>query len=157
MYSLLMKLMNRTRQPKPVSFLLGKIGLQHDVTLITKLDSLLQRYLKQHHIQGCRIGNLQNGSLLIEIPDAIWLIRLKFMQSELLTLLRQEVPGLLHIKIKVNPGLKRSEDKKNSRKVVKRASKMSNEVAQSFLALAEDADPALQAALRSLASYVKKE
>ncbi|MFT6985606.1 MAG: hypothetical protein ACJAT7_001418 [Psychromonas sp.] len=154
-----MKLMNRTRQPKPVSSLLKKIGLQHDAALFTKLDSLLQRYLKQHHIQDCRIGNLQNGSLLIEIPDAIWLIRLKFMQSELLTLLRQEVPGLLNIKIKVNPTLKQltPKDKKSRKKVIKRASKMPNDVAQSFLALAEDADPDLQAALRSLAKYVKKE
>lgn len=153
-----MKLMNRTRQPKPVSFLLEKIGLQHDAALLTKLDSLLQRHLKQHHIQNCRVGNLQNGSLLIEIPDAIWMTRLKFMHSELLTLLRQEVPGLLNIKIKVNPALKKRDptDKKNRKKVIKRASKMSNDVAQSFLALAEDADPALQAALRSLATYVKK-
>ncbi len=151
--------MNRTRQPKPVSLLLKKSGLQHDATLITKLDSLLQSYLKQHNIQGCRIGNLQNGSLLIEIPDATWLIRLKFMQSELLTLLRQQVPGLLNIKIKVNPTLKQvtAKPKNSQKKVIKRASKMSNDVAQSFLALADDADPALQAALRSLAKYAKKE
>jgi len=150
--------MNRTRKPKPVSFLLKKSGLQHNTSLITKLDSLLQSYLKQHHIQGCRIGNLQNGSLLIEIPDATWLIRLQFMRSELLTQLRHQVPGLLNIKIKVNPRLKQATDKpaKRSQKVIKRASKMPDDVAQSFLALAEDADPALQAALRSLAKYSKR-
>ncbi|MCG6201911.1 DciA family protein [Psychromonas antarctica] len=151
--------MNRTRKPKPVSFLLKEIGLQHDTALITKVDSLLQSYLKQHNIKDCRIGNLQNGSLLIEIPDATWLIRLKFMQSELLTLSRQLVPGLLNIKIKINPTLKQATAKseKNTKKVIKRASKMSNDVAQSFLALAENADPGLQAALRSLAKYSRKE
>ena len=149
--------MNRTRKPKPVSFLLKKSGLQHNTSLITKLDSLLQSYLKQHNIQDCRIGNLQNGSLLIEIPNATWLIRLQFMRNELLTQLRQQVPGLLNIKIKVNPRLKQATDKPKNppQKVIKRASKMPNDVAQSFLSLAEDADPALQAALRSLAKYSK--
>ena len=149
--------MNRTRKPKPVSLLLKKSGLQHNTSLITKLDSLLQSCLKQHNIQGCRIGCLQNGSLLIEIPDATWQLRLQFIRNELLTQLRQQVPGLLNIKIKVNPRLKQvaKKSKDKPQKAIKRASKMPNDVAQSFLALAEDADPALQAALRSLAKYSK--
>ena len=149
--------MNRTRKPKPVSLLLKKTGLQHDTSLITKLDSLLQSCLKQHNIQGCRIGSLQNGSLLIEIPDATWQLRLQFIRNELLTQMRQQVPGLLNIKIKVNPRLKQATKKSKSgpKKAIKRASKMPNDVAQSFLAMAEDADPELQKALRSLAKYKK--
>jgi len=150
--------MNRSRQPTPVSSLLKQNRLQHDTSLITKLNSLLQSYLKQHSIKGCRVGNLENGSLLIEIPNATWLIRLKFMHNELLTLLRQQMPGLLKIKIKVNPALKPPANKlqKRPEKEIKCAAKMSYDVAQSFLALAEDADPALRAALRSLAKYSKK-
>lgn len=149
--------MNRSRQPKPVSSLLKQNRLQHDTSLITKLNSLLQSYLKQHNIEDCRVGNLENGSLLIEIPNANWLIRLKFMQNELLTLLRQEMPGLLKIKIKVNPALKPVNHKpqKMPEKDIKRAEKMPDDVAQAFLALAKDADPALRAALRSLAKYSK--
>jgi hypothetical protein len=149
--------MNRTQHPEPVSFLLKKSGLQHNASLITKLDSLLQSYLKQHHIQGCRIGNLQNGSLLVEAPDAAWLFRLQFLRNELLGLLRQQVPGLLNIRIKVNPKLKQTphQPKSSTHKASKRASKMPSDVAQSFMALAEDADPELQAALRSLAKYSK--
>ena len=151
--------MNRTRKPKPVSLLLKKSRLQHNTSLITKLDSLLQSYLKQHNIPGCRIGSLQNGSLLIEIPDATWQLRLQFLRNELLSLLRQQLPGLLNIKIKVNPILKqtakRSKNQAQKVKVNKRASKMPDDVAQSFLALAEDADPELQKALRSLAEYKK--
>ena len=147
--------MNRTRKPKSVSSLLQKSGLQHDTSLISKLDSLLQSCLKQHNIQGCRIGNLKNGCLLIETPNATWQLRLQFMRNELLTLLRQQVPGLLTLKIKVNPRLKEDADKpKNkAKKPIKRASKMSPDVAQSFLALAEDAAPELQKALRSLAKF----
>ncbi len=149
--------MNRSRKPKPVSLLLKKSGLQHNTSLTTKLNSLLQSYLKQHNIPDCRIGSLQNGSLLIESPDATWLLRLQFMRNELLTLLRQEVPGLLNIKFKVNPRLKQAATKPKDKPQtsIKRASKMPNDVAQSFLALAEHADPALQAALRSLAKYSK--
>jgi len=149
--------MNRSRTPKPVSFLLKKNGLQQNTNLITKLDSLLQSYLKQHNIAGCRIGNLQNGSLLIEIPDATWQLRLQFMRNDILSLLRQEAPALLKLKFSVNPRLKELADKpkRKSRKHIKPASKMPNDVAQSFLSLAENADPALQKALRSLAKYSK--
>jgi len=147
--------MNRTRTPKSVSFLLKKNRLQENTNLITKLDSLLQSYLKQHNIQNCRIGNLQHGNLLIEIPDATWQVRLQFMRNELLTLLRQEVPGLLKLKFSVNPRLKVmiKKPKQTIRKNIKHASKMPRDVAQSFLSLAEDADPDLQKALRSLAKY----
>jgi len=154
----MMKLMNRTRQPKSISALLNKSGLQHDMLLITRLNSLLQRYLKQHNIPGYRIGNLQNGSLLIEIPDATWMMRLQFMRPELLTLLRQQVPSLLRINIRVNPALSKTTKKAHHqpKKNIKRAEKMPTDVANSLLALAEDADSGLQAALRSLAKYSKK-
>lgn len=149
--------MNRTRKPKTVSSLLQKNKLQHDTNLIIKLDSLLQSYLKQHNIHGCRIGNLINGCLLIEIPDATWQIRLQFIKNELLTELRCYIPSLLNIKIKVNPRLKTVEKKNVSKpqKNIKRATKMSVDVAQSFLSLADNADPELQKALRSLAKYSK--
>lgn len=151
--------MNRTRQPKALSALLQKNDLKHDAGLITKLNSLLQSYLKQHNIEGCRIGYLQNANLLIEIPSSTWLIRLNFMRTELLTLMRQEIPGLLNIKIKVNPTLISAKKKSTSKRVSpkKRASKMPLDVAQSFLAMADDAEPGLQAALRSLATYSKDE
>ena len=151
--------MNRSRQPKPVAQLFKQSKIQSNLPLFTKLDSLLQSFLKQHNIKGCRVGNLQNGSLLIEIPDSNWMMRLQFMRSELLSVLRQASPGLLKINIKVNPRL--SVDKvalkKSKVKTKRRAVKMSTDVADSFLALAEDAEPALKKALQSLAKYSKKE
>lgn len=150
--------MNRRRQPKPVAQLLKKSGLQYDLPLFTKLDSLLQSFLKQHNIKGCRVGNLQNGSLLIEIPNANWMMRLQFMRNDILTTLRQASPGLLKINIKVNPRLAIDTSKaiktKNRPKI--RAAKMSEDVADSFLALADDADPALKKALQSLALFSQK-
>ncbi|WP_022941079.1 DUF721 domain-containing protein [Psychromonas hadalis] len=150
--------MNRSRQPKPISQLLKKSSSLYDLPLFTKLDSLLQSFLKQHNIKGCRVGNLKNGSLLIEIPNANWMMRLQFMRNDLLSHLRQASPGLLKINIKVNPHL--SVNKKNirttkTRKKI-RASKMPTDVAESFLALAEEADPELKKALQSLAEYSKK-
>jgi len=100
---------------------------------------------------------LQNGSLLIEIPDATWMMRLQFMRTDLLTLLRQQAPALMRIKIKVNPALSKITKKQHeqSKKNIKQAEKMPADVADSFLALAENAEPGLQAALRSLAKYSK--
>ncbi|GLS89840.1 hypothetical protein GCM10007916_09070 [Psychromonas marina] len=138
--------------------LLKKSELQYNQPLFTKLDSLLQSFLKQHNIDGCRLGNLQNGSLLIEIPNATWMVRLQFMRNDLLSLLRQASPGLLKINIKVNPRLSITKNipKKNKNRVKKRASKMPSDVADSFLAMADDAEPALKKALQSLAQFSKK-
>lgn len=150
--------MNRSRQPKPVAQLLTKTQLQHNQPLFTRLDSLLQSFLKQHNIAGCRLGNLQNGTLLIEIPNANWMVRLQFMRNDLLSLFRQEAPGLLKVNIKVNPRLSitTNKTKKNTPRIKKRATKMSADVADSFLALAEDTDPELRKALQSLAQHSKK-
>jgi hypothetical protein len=151
--------MNRKRHPKPVAQLLKKSALQYDLPLFTKLDSLLQSFLKQHNIKGCRVGNLQNGSLLIEIPNANWMMRLQFMRNDLLSLLRQASPGLLKINIKVNPNLSidKSLAKKTKQRPKIRATKMSEDVANSFLALAGNSDPELKKALQSLALFSQKE
>lgn len=116
---------------------------------------VLQSYLKQHNINDCRIGNIENGSLILETPTSLWLQRLQFIRSELLTELRQHHPSLTKIKIKVNPELAKvspSQFKKNTL-VKKRAEKMSKDVADSFLALADNADPKLKKALQSLAKF----
>ena len=151
--------MNRSRKPKTVAQLLKKSELQYNQPLFTKLDSLLQSFLKQHNIDGCRLGNLQNGSLLIEIPNANWMVRLQFIRNDILSLLREASPGLLKVNIKVNPRLSMTKNipKKNKNKVKIHATKMSSDVADSFLALADDADPALKKALQSLAQYSKKQ
>ena len=143
------------KQPKPISLLLKKNDYQKSTSLVTKLDMVLQSYLKQHNINDCRIGKIQNGSLTIESPTSIWLQRLQFIQSELLTELRQHHPSLIKIKIKVNPELAKvstSQLKKNTL-VKKRATRMSKDIADSFLALAEEADPTLKKALQSLAEF----
>ncbi len=150
--------MNRSRQPKSINKLLKKNSSLYNLPLFTRLDSLLQSFLKQHNIEGCRLGNLQNGSLLIEIPNANWMMRLQFIRNDLLSHLRQASPGLLKINIKVNPRLATNKNISKNRKAIieKRATKMSEDVADSFLALAEDADPALKKALQSLALFSQK-
>lgn len=143
------------KQPKPISLLLEKNHYQKSTSLITKLDMVLQRVLKQHNISGCRIGNIENGSLLIESPTSLWLQRLQFIRSELLSELRHHHSSLISIKIKVNPNLAKISPAqlKTNKPVKKRAQKMSKDIADSFLALAENADPKLKKALQSLAKF----
>ena len=85
-------------------------------------------------------------------------MRLQFMRNDLLSLLRQASPGLLKINIKVNPRLSIDINKPKKVKNItkKRATRMSQDVADSFLALAEDADPALKKVLQSLARFSQK-
>ena len=143
------------KQPKPIALLLEKNNYQQSTSLITKLDIVLQRFLKQHSISGCRIGNIENGSLIIETPTSIWLQRLQFIRSDILTELRQHHSSIINIKVKVNPNLAKVNPihSKTKKLVKKRAQKMSKDVADSFLALAETADPTLKKALQSLAKY----
>lgn len=145
------------KQPKSIASLLKKNHYQQSATLITKLDMVLQSILKQHHISGCRIGNIENGSLLIETPASIWVQRLQFIRSELLSELRKHHRALISIKIRVNPGLAKVSNKQVKKKITtqKRAEKMSHEVAESFVALAENADPKLKSSLLSLAQFSK--
>ena len=146
------------KQPKSISLLLKKNHYQQSTSLIAKLDMVLQSYLKQHNINACRIGNIENGRLTIESPTSIWLQRLQFIQSDILSELRKHSPALTNIKVKVNPKLAEASPphlrKKN--RVKKRAEKMSPDVADSFLALADNAEPKLKKALQSLAKYSKK-
>ena len=116
---------------------------------------VLQSYLKQHNINDCRIGNIKNGSLILETPTSLWLQRLQFIRNDILTELRQHHPSLTKIKIKVNPELAKVSPSqlKKTTLVKKRAQKMSKDVADSFLALAENADPKLKKALQSLAKF----
>ncbi|MDA7746814.1 DciA family protein [Psychromonas sp.] len=145
--SLLMAVMTtHKKQPKSIALLLNKNHFQQSTSLITKLDIVLQRLLKQHNISGCRIGNVENGILLIESSTSIWLQRLQFIRSEILTELRQHHSSLMNIKIKVNPELAKVTPSKliKNKPAPKRAQKMSKDIADSFLALAENADPKLK-------------
>jgi hypothetical protein len=143
------------KQPKPIALLLEKNNYQRSTSLITKLDIVLQRFLKQHSINGCRVGNIENGTLIIESPTSIWLQRLQFVRSDILTELRQHHSSIISIKVKVNPDLAKINPSHSKTKtlVKKRAEKMSKDVADSFLALADKSDPSLKKALQSLAKY----
>jgi len=143
------------KQPKPIALLLEKNHFQQSTSLISKLDIILQRLLKQHNIDGCRIGNIENGSLILETPTPLWLQRLQFIRNDILSELRQHHSSLITIKFKVNPELAKVAPSaiKKVKPAKKRAQKMSKDVAESFLALADNADPKLKKALQSLAKF----
>jgi len=145
------------KQPKPIASLLQKSNYQKNTSMITQLDAVLQAYLQRHQIKGCRIGNIKQGNLIIESPTSLWLQRLQFMQSDLLSELRLHQPSIMKVKIKVNPDLAKisSPQLKKNKLVKKRAEKMSQEIAESFLSLADNADPKLKKALISLAKFSK--
>lgn len=149
--------MNRTRKPKKLSTLLANTELQHDALLISKLNILLQTKLKKQSIQGCCVGNFKNGILTIKMASAIWKNRLEFQRSELLTLFRSQIPSITKMKFLVDPTLAKQTQVQKQARVVnhKRAAKMPEDVAQSFLDLAENAEPALKEALLSLAQFKK--
>ena len=150
--------MIKNHKPKSVVTLMQRSHLQQEAMRMSELNILLQKYLKQYQISDCRIGNVKSGCLTLEVQSAAWKMRLQFMQSDILSALREKVPGLIKMKVNVNPRLNLSKNTLRSTKPLqqKRASLMPKDVAESFLILAEGADPKLKEALTSLALYVKK-
>lgn len=150
--------MFKTHKPKSVVSIMQRSHLQQDAMRISQLNILLQKYLKQYQISDCRIGNVKSGCLTLEVKSAAWKIRLQFMQNDILSALRVKSPGLIKMKVNVNPRFNSAENKtiKKNVPIQKRASLIPKDVANSFLLIAENADPKLKVALTSLAQYVEK-
>ena len=150
--------MRNDHKPKSVVSIMQRSHLQQEAVQMHQLNILLQKFLKQYQINDCRIGNVKYGYLTLEVKSAAWKMRLQFMKNDILSALRVKAPGLTKIKINVNPYLATIENTNKKAKPVlqKRASLMPKEVADSFLHLAENADPKLKEALTSLAKYVEK-
>ena len=150
--------MINAHKPKSVVSIMQRSHLQQDAVRISQLNILLQKHLKQYQISDCRIGNVKSGCLTLEVKSAAWKIRLQFMQNDILSALRVKLPGLIKMKVNVNPHLNTAQNNMIKKNVPtqKRARLMSKDVANSFLLLAEDADPKLKNALVSLAQYVEK-
>ena len=150
--------MLKTRQPQSISRIMKNNNLQQKSMRISQLNSLLQSILKQHNIIDCRIGNVKNGRLILEVPAAMWKLRIQFMQNEILRILRSKEPSIIQMKIIVNPRLATNTQKikQINIKSIKKTYLMPKDIAKAFLLLAENADPTLKKALRSLAQYAQK-
>jgi hypothetical protein len=132
----------------------GKLAkIQQKAGQLQVINQFLTNELIPGSHEYCRVANLRQGILIIEVASGVWKTRLMQLSSSILEHMRQHVsPSLNSIELKVNPALfneKPPELKPNPRKI-------SNDTAQHLKALAEHAPPEMAATLKRLASLAKR-
>lgn len=126
--------------------------IQQKAEQLQKINHLLTNELLPGSEEYCRVANLRQGILVIEVASGVWSTRLSQLRSNLLSEFRSKLfPTLISIEIKVNPSLfiQPEPPKKNSRKI-------SAQTAQHLQALAEQAPPALAQKLQRLAAKARR-
>lgn len=72
------------------------------INLNYKVRALLPARLRP----WCRVGNFYNGVMILECSNANWMMRLRYEQNTILSVLSsQYLPSLYSINIKINPSL----------------------------------------------------
>lgn len=132
----------------------GKLAkIQQKAGQLQVINEFLTSELIPGSDEYCRVANLRQGILIIEVASGVWKTRLMQLSHSILEHMRQHVsPSLVSIELKVNPALfneKPPEPKPNPRKI-------SNETAQHLTTLAQSAPPELAATLKRLASLAKR-
>ncbi|WKE66092.1 DciA family protein [Gallaecimonas kandeliae] len=122
-----------------------------------KLNALQQHY--QELVQGplgqhSRVANLRGGVLVIEVSSGAWLSQLRLQRSLLLSQMRQIVPSLTSLDVRINPGLVKSRQQvvnkpRNQRRI-------SANTAKELEALAERTGGKLSESLKKLAALSER-
>lgn len=119
---------------------------------------VINQFLTTQLIPGCeeycRVANLRQGVLVIEVASGVWKTRLLQLSQSILSHMQEHISTSLHtVELIVNPQLfneKPEEPKPNPRKI-------STDTAQHLVALAEHAPPELAATLSRLAKLANRD
>lgn len=126
--------------------------IQQKSEKLQEINQILTSELLPGSDEYCRVANLRQGILVIEVTSGVWSTRLTQLRSNLLSELRSSIlPTLISIEIKVNPSLFVQPEplKANSRKI-------SAQTAEHLAALAEHSPPELAQKLQRLAALARR-
>ncbi|NRA70705.1 MAG: DUF721 domain-containing protein [Gammaproteobacteria bacterium] len=149
--------MTQRRTPDSINKLLsqgsGKLAkLQHKAYQLQVINRIITAELLPGSEEYCRVANLRNGTLVLEVASGAWFTRLQSMRINLLNQLRERVSSsLISIEVKVNPALfvTKPEPKPNQRKI-------SAQTAEHLSALAQHSPPELAEILLRLAKLARR-
>ncbi|RUO66054.1 hypothetical protein SAMN06297229_0471 [Pseudidiomarina planktonica] len=95
------------QRPKALQSLLTRRSLRqfHDFTeRYRRWQQVLARCLNESQLNYCRVLNLRDSCLVIEVSSAAWATRLKLQQSRIITHFNQDATAsVTSVQIKVNP------------------------------------------------------
>lgn len=103
------------RSPRSLSFLFKKAlsikesplhNIQQYALVLLKLNRTVKSLLPAPLHLWCRVANIQQGILVLEVANASWMMRLRYEHSMLLSTLQAEIlPSLSSINMRINPRL----------------------------------------------------
>lgn len=80
--------------------------IQQHVIMLLKLNRAVNALLPAPLCFWCRVANVCQGIMVLEIANASWQMRLRYEQPQLLSALRAQIlPSLSYIDIRINPSL----------------------------------------------------
>ncbi|WP_406665950.1 DUF721 domain-containing protein [Gallaecimonas sp. GXIMD1310] len=133
----------------------GLASLSRKARQLAALQQHLEKVLPAPLSGHCRVANLRGGILVLETGSAAWLSQLRLQRTLLLSQMRQMLPSLTSIDLRINPACNKAAPnviatpRPNPRKI-------SAGAAASLLALADEAPPALQRSLKRLAALSER-
>jgi len=148
--------MNQRRHPNLIDDITknsGKLAkIQQKAVKLQEINHFLTTEILPGSDQYCRVANLRQGILVIEVASGVWSTRLTQLRNSLMAEMRRYLlPTLVSIEIKVNPSLfvEAEPPKPNSRTI-------SPQTAEHLEALAEHSPPKLAQKLQRLAALARR-
>ncbi|MDP2561469.1 DUF721 domain-containing protein [Psychrobium sp. 1_MG-2023] len=149
--------MNQRHTPDSIHHLMtsksGKLAkIQQKASQLQVINLFLTTHLLPDSENYCRVANLRQGVLVIEVASGVWSTRLLQLKEHFLLQIRQQlIPNLANIEIKVNPQLfvTKPAPKPNSREI-------SAQTAEHLNTLAEHAPAELAEKLQRLAKLARR-
>ncbi|WP_114767206.1 DUF721 domain-containing protein [Vibrio rhodolitus] len=126
-------------------------NLQKHAEEIMKINQLLKTILPKNAVDHCRVANLRDNHLVIEVASAAIMMKINYDRLNILNQLRsQGFARLIAVEVQINPDLYRVKgDKKRTED--KPRDPISDTAAEYLKAVAEGASPKVKARLESLA------
>ncbi|GAB2667858.1 DUF721 domain-containing protein [Vibrio panuliri] len=130
--------------------------LQQHAEEIMTINKLLKTILPKNTADHCRVANLRDNHLVIEVASAALMMKINYDRLNILNQLRgQGFARLIAVEVQINPDLYRTKASEKSQPA-KRRDPISNTAAEYLKAISHGASPKVKARLESLAQMADK-
>ncbi|HCG8601021.1 TPA: DUF721 domain-containing protein [Vibrio parahaemolyticus] len=128
--------------------------IQEHAGEILQLNQALQTILPKGTADHCRVANIRNDHLLIDVSSAAIKMKIDYDRLMILNKLRtQGYAKLISVDVRINPSLYRNRYEKDDRP---KRPPLTESAAQSLMTIADMAPPKIQERLKRLADMAEK-
>ncbi|OQQ01551.1 hypothetical protein BK412_18020 [Vibrio campbellii] len=128
--------------------------IQEHAGEIMQLNQALQEILPKGTADHCRVANVRNGHLLIDVSSAAIKMKIDYDRLMILNKLRtQGYAKLMSVEVRINPSLYRNRFEQENKP---KRPPLTESAANSLLIIADMAPPKIQERLKRLADMAEK-